>query len=43
MVMSPGNYRLADFARLGLLVLLAYGSAALAVLWLLAGPMRFWG
>lgn len=43
MVMSPGNYALMDFIRLGTLVLLAYGAASLAVLWLLAGPLGYWG
>jgi di/tricarboxylate transporter len=43
MVMSPGNYRLNDFLKLGAIVLVAYSLAALAVLWLLATPLRYWG
>lgn len=33
MVMSLGNHRFADFLKLGLLVLLAYGAASVAMLW----------
>jgi di/tricarboxylate transporter len=43
MVLAPGNDRVMDFVPLGLPVLLACGAASRAVLWLLAGPLRFWG
>jgi di/tricarboxylate transporter len=42
MVMSPGNYRIRDFLKLGTVVLLAYGTAAVGALWLLAGPVGYW-
>lgn len=42
MVMSPGNYRLSDFLKLGAVVLVAYGVAALLMLWLLASPLGYW-
>lgn len=43
MVMSPGNYRLSDFFKLGSLVLLAYAVACISALWLLSGPLGWWG
>jgi di/tricarboxylate transporter len=43
MVMSPGNYRIRDFLKLGSVVLLAYGTVAIGALWLLAGPVGYWG
>ncbi|WP_027286136.1 SLC13 family permease [Rubritepida flocculans] len=43
MVMSPGNYRFADFLQLGSLVLLAYGAASVAMLWLLVAQAGWWG
>lgn len=43
MVMSPGNYRLSDFLKLGTVVLIAYSVAALLALWALASGLRYWG
>jgi di/tricarboxylate transporter len=43
MVMSPGNYRLSDFLKLGAVVLLAYSAAALLALWALSSGVRYWG
>lgn len=42
MVMSPGNYRLTDFLKLGAVVVLAYGTAAVLALWALEGPIGYW-
>lgn len=43
MVMSPGGYRFGDFLRLGSVVLLAYAAACTAALWVLSGPLGWWG
>jgi di/tricarboxylate transporter len=43
MVMSPGNYRLSDFLKLGTVVLIAYSVAALLALWALSSGLRYWG
>lgn len=43
MVMSPGNYRFSDFLKLGSVVLIAYGAACIAALWVLSWPLRWWG
>jgi di/tricarboxylate transporter len=43
MVMSPGSYRLADFLKLGGVVLVVYAAACTTTLWLLSGPLGWWG
>jgi len=43
MVMSPGNYRFSDFLKLGSVVLLAYAAACTTMLWVLSGPLGWWG
>lgn len=43
MVMSPGNYRFSDFLKMGGVVLVVYGTASITMLWLLSGPLAWWG
>ncbi|MBS7788975.1 SLC13 family permease [Roseococcus sp. SDR] len=43
MVMSPGNYRFSDFLKLGSVVLVVYGLASVVSLWVLSGPLHWWG
>jgi di/tricarboxylate transporter len=42
-VMSPGNYRFSDFLKLGSVVLVAYAVACTTMLWVLSGPLGWWG
>jgi di/tricarboxylate transporter len=42
MVMSPGNYRLGDFLKLGTAVLLPYALVSVGALWVLDGPLGYW-